>query len=359
MNARLHTRLAWIIIGTAACILLISTISVLMATHYHIAMFHEQAEVLEQDLSGLDLHLEQALIQSILWTFAGSIGLAVLIGLYIAKRISRPLVSMKQAAERMSGGRLDTRVAVAGQDELAELGSALNGLAAQLQQQESLRITMTEDIAHELRTPLAILKSHMRALEDGVWAPTPERIRACSEEMERLAGLVAELEELTYMESPAFQMEWREEDLDRMIATGTELVAAAFLEKGVRLVCHCPPGIQVMADRKRFFQILVNLLGNALKFSPEEGEVRIEFVEEEHAVQIRVKDCGSGIQPEDLPHVFERFYRADKSRNRKTGGSGLGLTIVKRLVEAHGGKVWAESAHGATIVIRWPKSASH
>lgn len=354
MNKRLHTRLALIIIGTATCILIISTLSVIMATHYHISMFHDQAAGMNHDVSQLDYHLEQALLQSIIWTFTGSIILAVVFGFYIAKRISRPLVDMKQAAERMSDGHLDTRVAISGNDELAELGTSLNELAAQLHKQEQLRVTMTEDIAHELRTPLATLKSHMRAFEDGVWEPTPERIHACYEEIERLTKMVAELEDLTHMDSPAFQLERKQEPLDSMIAQGADLVAAAFLEKKVELSFHCNPNIRIFADRNRMIQILVNLLSNALKFTPENGHVRIETVEEAQDVLIRVQDSGSGIEQKDLPYIFERFYRVDKSRNRTTGGSGLGLTIVKKLVSAHGGQVWAESAHGTTFTIRLP-----
>ncbi len=355
MNKRLHTRLAFIIIGTATCILLISTLSVILATHYHISMFHDQAAGMNHDVSQLDYHLEQALFQSIMLTFAGSIILAVLIGFYIAKRISRPLVDMKQAAERMSDGQLDTRVMIGGNDELAELGTSLNELAAQLHKQEQLRITMTEDIAHELRTPLATLKSHMRAFEDGVWEPTPERIHACLEEIERLTQMVAELEDLTHMDSPAFQLERKREPLDAILAQGVDLVAAAYLEKNVGLSFRCSPNIQIFADRNRMIQIFVNLLSNALKFTPEHGQVQIEAAEEEQDVLIRVQDSGSGIGQEDLPYIFERFYRGDKSRNRKTGGSGLGLTIVKKLVTAHGGQVWAESTHGTTFMIRLPK----
>jgi two-component system sensor histidine kinase BaeS len=355
MNKRLHTRLAFIIIGTATCILLISTVSVILATHYHISMFHDQVAGMSQDASQLDYHLEQALLQSIIWTFAGSIILAVLIGFYIAKRISKPLVDMKQAAERMSDGQLDTRVVIGGNDELAELGTSLNELAAQLHKQEQLRVTMTEDIAHELRTPLTTLKSHMRAFEDGVWEPTPERIHTCYEEIERLTKMVAELEDLTHMDSPAFQLERRQEPLDAIIAQGVDLVAAAYLEKKVRLSFRCSPNIRIFADRNRMIQILVNLLSNALKFTPENGQVQVEVVEELQDVLIRVKDSGSGIGQEDLPYIFERFYRSDKSRNRRTGGSGLGLTIVKKLVTTHGGQVWVESTHGTTFTIRLPK----
>lgn len=354
MTKRLHARLAVILIGTAACILLISTLSVILATHVHISMFYDQAAGSHQDSSQLDIHLEQALVQSIVWTFAGSIALAVLIGLYIAKRISKPLVEMNRVAERMSDGQLDTRVAIGGNDELAQLGHSLNALAEQLHNQEQLRVTMTEDIAHELRTPLATLKSHMRAFEDGIWEPTPQRIHSCYEEIERLAKLVAELEDLTHMESPAFQLNRAEIPLDTIIQQGVELVSAAYLEQKVELSYSCSPTIRIFADRGRMIQILVNLLSNALKFTPEKGNVRIEALEERHGVLMAIRDSGSGIAPEDLPYIFERFYRGDKSRNRKTGGSGLGLTIVKKLVVAHEGHVWAESGQGTTIYIRLP-----
>lgn len=355
MNKRLHTRLAFIIIGIATCILLISTISVIMATHYHISMFHAQAAGMTHDVAGLDYHLEQALLQSIIWTFAGSIALAVVIGYYFAKRISKPLIEMKHAAEHMSEGHLDTRITIRGKDELAQLGMSLNELAAQLYNQEQLRVNMTEDIAHELRTPLATLKSHLRAFEDGVWDPTPVRIHACYEEIERLTSMVAELEELTHMDSPAFQLEPKQESLLELIQQGVEIVSAAYLEKEVNLSYHCSPHIQIIADRNRMKQILVNLLTNALKFTPTNGQVYVEAIEEEYGILIRVNDSGIGIEQKDIPYIFERFYRADKSRNRRTGGSGLGLTIVKKLVTAHGGQVWAESKKGATIVIRLPK----
>jgi signal transduction histidine kinase len=356
MNKRLHARLAFILIGTATCILFISTASVILATHYHISMFYDQAAGANRDSSQLDFHLEQALVQSIIWTFVGSILLAVLIGFYIARRISKPLVDMKRVAERMSDGQLDARVAIGGNDELAELGNSLNALAEQLHTQEQLRITMTEDIAHELRTPLATLKSHMRAFEDGVWEPTPQRIHSCYEEIERLAKMVAELEDLTHMESPAFQLKRADLSLDAIIRQGVDLVSAAYLEKKVELAFDCSSTIRVFADRNRMIQILVNLLSNALKFTPEDGKVRIEALEERQSVRIAIRDTGSGIAREDLPYIFERFYRGDKSRNRRTGGSGLGLTIVKKLVIAHGGHVWAESGQGAAIYIRLPKT---
>lgn len=355
MNLRLHTRLALIIIGVAAGIVLISTVSVIITTHYHFSMYQAQASGLNHDLPQLDYHLEQALLQTIMWTCLASIVLAIVVGFYVSKRISAPLVHMKMVAERMTDGEWSSRVAIHGKDELADLGDSLNTLAEQLQQHEQLRITMTEDIAHELRTPLATLKSHMRALEDGVWDPTPERIHSCYEEIERLTHLVAELEDLTQVESPGFQLERKEESLTAVIERGVELVSAAYLEKDVQLEFSVSPHIQVFVDHHRMIQILVNLLSNALKFTPKQGVVQIEGREESEYVLIVIHDTGIGISPTDLPYVFERFYRADKSRNRSTGGGGLGLTIVKQLVAAHDGYIWVESQQGATFYIRLPK----
>ncbi|WP_336773351.1 sensor histidine kinase [Paenibacillus sp. MMO-58] len=354
MSKRLHNRLAAIIIGTAACILFISTLSTMLATHYHLSMYHE-IEGVTHDLPRLDYHLEKALLQSIAWTFAGSSILAILIGFYIAKRISRPLVKMKQAAERMSDGNLDVRVVTSGNDELADLGTSLNELASQLYRQEQLRINMIEDIAHELRTPLATLKSHMRAFEDRIWEPTPERIHAYYEEIDRLVNMVAELEDLTYIDSPSFRLELKQESLHALIQQGVELVAAAYLEKKVSLTYQAGPDIHVIVDRNRMIQVLVNLLSNALNYTPANGQVVIEVVEVAQEAQIRIVDTGKGINREDLPYIFERFYRADKSRNGRSGGRGLGLAIVKKLVASHGGRVWAESSHGTAIMIRLPK----
>ncbi|GGG24369.1 sensor histidine kinase [Paenibacillus abyssi] len=355
MNKKLHIRLAAIIIGIATVIILISTVSVILSTHYHFVMYQNQLGEMLHSYPSLSRHFEMALVQSVLWSALGSIVLAMIMGYYAARRISSPLVEMKKVAEQMAAGRLNVTVNVSGNDELAMLGQSLNELAKQLDRQEKLRVTMTEDIAHELRTPLTTLKSHMRAFEDGIWEPTPERIHSCYEEIERLTLLVGELEELNAMESPGFRLVKQEVRLGAIAAKGVELVAASFMEKKITLHNHIPQGISLQADPDRLIQVLVNLLTNALKYTPEQGEVHIEARNEEDTVLLTIKDTGVGIAPEDLPHIFNRFYRGEKSRNRKTGGSGLGLAIVDKLVKAHGGKIWAESGQGAIFCVELPK----
>ncbi|MEF3309472.1 ATP-binding protein [Paenibacillus sp. GYB004] len=354
MKHGLRFRLSLLLIGVGSGMLLIAGISMIVETHYHFRMYQDQYGM-DQNMQGLNLHLEQALLQSIVWTLLGAVILTILISLYVAKRFSAPLIEMKRAAEQMTQGKLSVRTIMKGNDELADLGNTLNHLAEQLQKQERLRISMTEDIAHELRTPLATLKSHMLAMLDQIWEPTPARIRACYEETERLISLVADLEQLTSMDSPHFRLVKKLDYLPNLIDQSANIVIAAFMEKGVQLVTDSIPAVSIHIDRDRFIQMLVNILSNALKFTPEGGLVRIGAENQQDMIVIAVQDTGTGIDSAELPYVFERFYRTDKSRNRKFGGNGIGLTIVKKLVEAHGGTVWIESTSGTTVFISLPK----
>lgn len=358
MRRGLRYRFSMFLILMATGILVISGVSLFLETRYHLHMYKQQSGMLN-NANVLYYHLEQALLRSIIWTIVGSIALAVVVSLLAAKRLTQPLLQMKHVAEQMKAGLLHARTRIKGDDELTDLGQSINHLAEQLQTQEQLRITMTQDIAHELRTPLATLKSHMQAFIDGVWEPTPARISSCYEEIERLTDLVADLEQLTAMDSPHFILERKETDLTVLIGQSADLVIAAFMQKNVALQIQVPQVLRFSADPNRFTQILVNLLSNALKFTPEGGCVNIRANEDkDDTVLLTIQDTGPGIAAGDIPFVFERFYRADKSRNRQSGGSGIGLTIVKKLVLAHGGTIWIESSQGeGTIVfIRLPRS---
>lgn len=361
MKQRLDLRLAAIIISITAGILIVFTVINIWTNHYHIAMYQQQSNG-NHGMDELNYHLEQAQMQSVILTCLLSIGVASIIGIYVARRISEPLVQMKQAAEMMTQGNLDIRVASRGNDEIAALGSSLNELAVQLQKQEQLRRSMSQDIAHELRTPLTTLKSHTRALEDGIWEPTADRFRTCLEEIDRLIDLVTELEDLHDMESPGFQLSRSDQDIAQIMERAVTVVSAAYNEKQVDLRYINQPGhspITAKVDTDRMLQVLINVLSNALHHTPASGMVQADLVDEGDTVQIRIQDSGHGIPASDLPFIFERLYRGDKSRNRLSGGSGMGLAIVKQLVTAHGGEVWAESgegqAGGSCFYIRIPK----
>lgn len=312
---------------------------------------------MDMNAPAFDSHFEQALVQSVLWSAILGILLSVLLSLFVAKRITAPLIHMKKIAEQMANGELRSRTTVKGNDEIADLGGSLNHLAEQLMHQEQLRKTMTADVAHELRTPLATLKSHMEAMIDGIWVPTPERLESCYEEIERLRFLVGDLEQLTEMESPHFKLKLQEENVSAIVHRSTEAVRASFDQKGVKLCFEGLTNVEAPIDKQRTSQIVVNLLTNALKFTPPGGKVSVEVKEEQRTAVIVVSDTGTGISEADLPFIFERFYRVDKSRDRQSGGSGIGLTIVKKLVEAHGGTIRIESrvGQGTCAVINLPK----
>ncbi|MDI3328349.1 MAG: ATP-binding protein [Alicyclobacillaceae bacterium] len=342
----LRARLTLLFLAVAAGTALATSLIILVETHYHFTLYQRQAGAAGRQEHVLDVHLEQALQQSVVWSAIGAVVLAAAVSFFVARRIAGPLIEMKEAAERMIAGRLDVRTPVRGRDEVADLGRALNHLAEALREQEELRKTMTADIAHELRTPLATVKSHVEAFLDGVWEPEPGRLRSCYEEIERLTGLVADLEELTRLEAPDFRLRPEKSDLRQLAARAVDVHRAVFLQKGVDLSLEGNGPVWAMVDRERMMQVMTNLLANALKFTPRGGRVTVGVAVQDGRATITVRDSGQGIPEEDIPKVFERFYRVDKSRSRRGGGAGIGLTIVKRLVEAHGGTVEIESSPG-------------
>ncbi|WP_248928344.1 sensor histidine kinase [Paenibacillus hamazuiensis] len=354
----LYARIAIACIGIASGVLIISAVTFIIGTHYHLTMYQQQAQDMNITSPAFDTHLEQALVQSVFWTAILGIVLAIVISLFVAKRITSPLIEMKAVAERMAKGELTSRTEVTGRDEIADLGNSLNYLAEQLMLQEQLRKTMTADVAHELRTPIATLKSHMAAMIEGVWDPTPRRLESCYEEIERLRFLVGDLEQLTEVESPNFKLKLKEENIGAVVQHHIEAIQAAYERKGVRLSFRNEANIQASIDKLRFGQIIANLLSNALKFTPQGEKVAVEIKEQSETFSISVSDSGIGIDEKELPFIFERFYRADKSRDRKSGGSGIGLTIVKKLVEAHGGAIDIQSrvGEGTTFEFRLPKT---
>jgi signal transduction histidine kinase len=281
---------------------------------------------------------------------AAALILATGVGLFMARRISVPLARVVSATQRIAEGAVYEPIGVkSGVRELDRIASAVNELSRSLAEQEALRRRLTADMAHELRTPLAALQSHVEALIDGVWEPEPARLGALHEEILRINRLVSDMEKLARLEGDLGALRRQPTDLAALCAAVVSNHEPAFREKGVtlRLRLETESGAVVMAvDPDRLSQAVINLLSNALKFTPSGGEVTVSVSRDRESARIAVTDTGTGIGAEHLPRIFERFYRVDSSRTRATGGSGIGLSIARAIVEAHGGTLSASSEPG-------------
>lgn len=276
---------------------------------------------------------------------AGTI--AILLAFLLSRRILSPVKALTSAARQFGKGDFSQRVDYAGKGEFGELAGSFNSMADDLDRTQRLRQNMVADVAHELRTPLSNLKGYLEAISDGVVQPDEVTIHSLNEEASSLSRLVEDLQELSLADAGELKMTFQAEDISRLIKeTVTALNPKASI-KDLTLTVNLPDVISpVNIDNHRIKQVLYNLLENAIAHTPGGGKINVTAREQGGMVYISVSDTGEGIPPEDLKMIFERFYRVDKSRARATGGSGLGLTISKRLVEAHGGTIKAESQVG-------------
>ena len=290
------------------------------------------------------------------WSFvlAGMLGvvLALVLSLILARRISRPLSELTSASREIAAGNYSERVAAGGGVEVRELGDAFNTLAESLERNEKLRKNMIADIAHELRNPLATLKGQLELVQDGKLPAGRETVDSLMEDAELLSRLVDDLRQLSLVEAGQLELDLSAVDVGEPVRS----VAARFehdaAEKEVALVVDLPQYVpMMMADQHRIEQVLGNLVKNALTYTPAGGTIRLGASTTTEEVTFTVADTGPGIAPDELPNIFERFYRADRSRTRATGGAGLGLSIARSLVEAHGGRIRAESEVGKGTVI--------
>jgi two-component system sensor histidine kinase BaeS len=294
-----------------------------------------------------------------LWVTLAVLALAVAAGLLMARGISVPLARVVAATQSIAAGNLDVRIVEKTRlREISALSSAVNGLSRGLQEQEALRRRLTADVAHELRTPLAALQSHLEALIDGVWQADPARLAGLHEEVLRINRLVQDLESLAREESGAIAIHARQTDLASLVRAVVAHHEPQFRAKGVVLSAEAPGGgVTAEVDPDKLSQAIFNLLSNALEFTPAGGRVEVRVAQASGSAEISVRDTGIGIAAEDLPRVFERLYRADPSRSRSTGGAGIGLAITRAIVEAHAGTIRAESepGKGSVFTINLPR----
>jgi two-component system OmpR family sensor kinase len=308
---------------------------------------------------------------------AGILGL--LIGVVIARGLTAPLGRLAAAARRISQGRLEERVPVKGAEEFVDLAAAFNEMAANLEQAETLRRNLVADIAHELRTPLSIIQGNLQAILDDIYPLDKAEIASIYDETLILNRLISDLRELAQAEAGQLSLDLQPTDLTPTITTVVDLFSEFAREQEIELAATLPPNLPaVQADEHRLRQVLHNLLANALRHTSAGGRVTVAVDAPPKSgsgqpgatspplhssapdafLRVSIADTGPGLPPADLPHVFDRFWRADKSRSREQGGSGLGLAIARQLIEAHSGQIGVESegvpGHGSRFWFTLP-----
>jgi histidine kinase len=304
--------------------------------------------------------MREALTLAALAAFLSALGVSG----FVAYQILTPVRAMMGASRRIAGGHYEERVEVRGDpigdnlDELGQLALSFNQMAAQLEQTEAMRQRLIGDVAHELRTPLTTIKGTAEGLIDGVLPHDPEVFYRIYREADRLERLVADLQELSRVEAGAFPLKRQPVAVLTLVETALERLKSQYQANQVSLTAEVQPNLpEVLVDEDRVGQVLLNLLGNALHYTPEGGHVWIVARREADWIVISVADDGIGIAAEHLEQLFTRFYRVDKSRSRASGGSGVGLTIARHLVEAHGGQISVESpgpGKGSTFTFTLP-----
>ncbi|MCC7363770.1 MAG: HAMP domain-containing protein [Dehalococcoidia bacterium] len=313
-------------------------------------------------MAELGADLDQALVDTInqgfLLAFAIALPLSVLASIVVARSLSQPLNRLAAASTHIAAGDYSQRLPVAGADEYRQVAAGFNSMAAALEDVERRRVALIGDIAHELRTPVAVLRGYIEGLADGVFAPNSETWALLGEETGRITRLLDELRELSRAESGQLELHpTRLEPADLLAETESRFAPAA-RERGLALSIDAPAALPVVvADRDRVLQVLSNLTANALHYTEAPGSVRLRARRDGGHVCFAVEDTGIGIAADELPLVFERFYRTDPSRSRRSGGAGIGLTIAHALVVAMGGTIDAASdgpGRGATFTVRLP-----
>lgn len=314
-------------------------------------------EMLRRIMGSPELQFLEHLRHATWQAAVAGVAAAVLLAILVARYMTAPLRQMSEAAARVGRGDLAQHVPVPSDDEMGSLATAFNVMTADLRRLEESRRHLVADIAHELGTPLSVLQANLEGMLDGVVETGPDRLAALHTQVRLLSRLVADLRDLSLAQAGRLVLDHRPVDLAALVSDAVAVVLPHAVEKGVgvqsRIAESLPP---IRVDRDRVMQVVHNLLDNAIRHTPQGGAVTVGLEVASGEVRLSVSDTGPGIPPEDLERVFDRFYRLDESRSRVSGGTGLGLTIVKSLVEAHGGRVWAASrvGEGSTFTVALP-----
>ncbi|RTR28177.1 HAMP domain-containing histidine kinase [Robertmurraya yapensis] len=312
-----------------------------------------------KELMGEDFNFLKSIKRNIFIAVLVIVILSFLFSLLFSKRLTTGFKKLINAIAELRNHQWRTQVPI---DELTvemkPLGESFNQLAESLAKEESLRKQFTANFAHELRTPLATLRSQIEAFQDGVWEPDSKRLDQCHEELMRLVRLVNELEKLMAAENPQIRLDKTKLEAGNLLSFIKDQFSPLFMNKGVELkIQHPDKHHWFLGDRDKIIQILTNIVNNALQYTSKGKQVSIYIEEKNNQISFMIRDEGVGISEVDLPFLFERFYRGDKSRDRKTGGIGIGLSIVKALVEAHQGEIKIDSQLnvGTTVEVKIPK----
>jgi signal transduction histidine kinase len=350
MKMGLHTRLFFshlvvMIVGIASFVIISKIFSPRLFI-LHLERLEDEGVDLVDVRTDLIQGFETAWRRSTLWSVLAGTTAAGGLSYWISRRIMQGLTDMEQVTQKFAAGKMDARLPMSNIPELNRLGASFNRMATSLEGVEVRRQELVGDMTHELRTPLTVVRGYLEELADGEIEPSPEIYQRLVKETKRLERLVNDLQELSKAEAGYLPINIQVVNLHPLLESMVEKFTDQLLDDGPLLLLQCPPVLPlVVADIDRTEQVLVNLLGNAVRYTTS-GSITIDVWTEADRIWIAVIDTGIGIAPEDLPHVFERFWRADQSRARHSGGTGIGLTISRWLVELQGGQIQVESELG-------------
>jgi len=354
-----HSRLGWKLMASYLIVILVGVLTLAMAAESVVPSTFDRhmvdmsqmmmgGQMMGDDLSQMEIDLftsyRAAFTEALTLAATAALISAIIVSFLVSQRVITPVQRLMLASRRIAAGHYDDRVDAVGDDELGELGRSFNQMAEALNRTEVMRRDLIANVTHELRTPLTSIKGYMEGLIDGVLPANPDTFQQIYREADRLQRLVNDLQELSRVEANAVELHRQPLDPEKLIRQTADRLLPQFEGKHVTLSLDIPPALpRIWADEDRMSQIVVNLMGNALQYTPTDGRVTVSAAKTDNMVTISITDTGIGIPVEHLAHLFTRFYRVDKSRSRAGGGSGIGLTIARHLVEAHGGEIRAHS----------------